>query len=73
MNAKYAKRKAAMIDMINSREPSERRDGKKKQRSQSVKLDRFQRNLTTSQSGRARGEFTYFPGGLFDKPQMFVG
>ena len=73
MNAKYQKRKARMLEMINSREPSERRDGRKKQRSRSVKLNRLQRNLTDTQSGRARGEMTYFSGGLFDKPDMFIG
>ena len=73
MSKAFEQRKARIEAMICSREPSERRDGKKKQRSQAVKLNRLQRNLTNVQSGRARGERTYFPGGLWDRPQMFVG
>lgn len=47
--------------------------GHKIQRSSNEKLDRLQRNTTNVQSGRARGEYTYYSGGLWDRSQMYVG
>lgn len=68
MNAKYKKRLEKMNAAINSLEPSMKREGKKKQRSRSVKLDRFQHNLTSAQSGQARQSWNYYP----DEKQAYI-
>lgn len=70
---KFEARKARIMAMLGHPEPSQKRDGKKKQRSRRVKLDRFQHNLTNGQTCKARSTFNYFPGGLFDRPDMFIG
>jgi hypothetical protein len=58
---KFEQRKARILAILESGEPSERRDGKKRQRSRNEKLDRFQRNLTTSPAGNARQSWNYHP------------
>jgi hypothetical protein len=74
MNAKYKKRLERMNAMLTSLEPSMKRAGKKKQRSRSVKLDRLQRNLTGSQSCKARSDFNYFPADFLGHGRdMFIG
>ena len=48
--------------------------GKKKQRTRNVKLDRLQRNLTSSQSSKARSGFNYFPSDVYGFGRdMFIG
>jgi ribosomal protein S2 len=48
--------------------------GRKRQRSRNEKLDRLQRNLTGSQSCRARSDFNYFPSDVLGQGRdMFIG
>jgi hypothetical protein len=79
MNAKYLKRLNRMNAILS--EPYERntsvrvlRAGKKKQRTRNVKLDRLQRNLTGSQSAKARSDFNYFAADVYGFGRdMFIG
>lgn len=65
---KFEARKARILAMLDHPEPSQKRDGKKRQRSRNVKLDRFQHNLTSAQSGRARQSWNYYP----DEKQAYL-
>jgi hypothetical protein len=48
--------------------------GRKRQRSRNEKLDRLQRNLTGSQSCKARSDFNYFPADVLGQGRdMFIG
>ena len=61
MSKQFEQRKIRMEAMLSSGEPSQKRDGKKRQRTRREKVDRYQRNLTTSPQGKAREGWNYYP------------
>ena len=76
MGKKHVTRLQAVIDSPYERNTSVNtlKAGKKKQRTRNVKLDRLQRNLTSSQSTKARSDFNYFPSDIYGYGRdMFIG
>lgn len=71
---KFEARKKRILAMLEHPEPSQKRDGKKRQRSRNVKLDRFQHNLTNGQTCKGRASFNYFPADILGSGRdMFIG
>lgn len=69
MSKQFEARKLRLMSVLNSTDIcTDRRQGKKKQRSRNVKLDRFQHNLTNAQSGKARQSWNYYP----DEKQAYL-